>query len=147
MKRNSDFRYGERYFKEILEICNGGMLRLSPSINWRTNPVPAPAVIPVPVAYPDAAAFKTLVSGLKRYTGSFVRSFDCRSSSRARATTTAGVRALSDGLASAEFFCGGNDSRNFKQTRRARKRATLFSASVSKSERSKQTRRIDTSVC
>lgn len=109
--------------------------------------MPAPAVIPVPVAYPDAAAFKTLVSGLKRYTGSFVRSFDRCLSSRARATAVTGVRASSDGLASAEFFCGGNDNRNSQQTRRARKRATLFSASVSKSERSKQTRRIDTSVC
>jgi len=34
------------------------------SNNWRTSPVPAPAVIPAPVAYYNVVAFKTPVFDL-----------------------------------------------------------------------------------
>lgn len=63
MKRDSDFRYGERYLLCLTQkVCNVCALHQRASINWRTNPVPAPAVIPVPVAYSNVVAFKTLVS-------------------------------------------------------------------------------------
>jgi hypothetical protein len=63
VKRDSDFRYGERYLLCLTQkVCNVCALHQRASINWRTNPVPAPAVIPVPVAYSNVVAFKTLVS-------------------------------------------------------------------------------------
>lgn len=40
---------------------NGNNVNTLLSNNWRTSPVPAPAVIPAPVMYLEVAAVKTLV--------------------------------------------------------------------------------------
>jgi len=49
----------------LVRVWNELMLELSASINWRTSLVPAPAVIPAPVAYSNVVAFKTLVFGFQ----------------------------------------------------------------------------------
>lgn len=45
---------------------NRNVIRVNslPSNNWRTSPVPAPAVIPAPVTYFEVVAVKTLVAEL-----------------------------------------------------------------------------------
>jgi len=42
-------------------ICNGCKLKLYKSNDWRKSLVPAPAVIPAPIAYSKIVAVKTLV--------------------------------------------------------------------------------------
>lgn len=56
-KRNSSPQY------IVLRDCNGRYLNLSVSNNWWTSLVPAPAVIPAPIAYINAVAVKKLVVG------------------------------------------------------------------------------------
>jgi hypothetical protein len=53
------------YLALLCEDCNGRYVNESMSINWRTSLVPAPAVIPAPIAYINAAAVKKLVVGLR----------------------------------------------------------------------------------
>ena len=43
------------------KVCNGCMLNLYKSNDWRKSLVPAPAVIPAPIAYSKIVAIKTLV--------------------------------------------------------------------------------------
>lgn len=45
----------------LVRVWNELMLELSASINWRTSLVPAPAVIPAPIAYIKVAIVKKLV--------------------------------------------------------------------------------------
>lgn len=47
------------------------------SNNWRTSPVPAPAVIPAPVMYLEVAAVKTLVVEAGLWEGSWGRGRPC----------------------------------------------------------------------
>jgi hypothetical protein len=50
-----------------LEVCNWNECNLKPStrINWRKSLVPAPAVIPAPIAYIKVVVVKKLVVGLQ----------------------------------------------------------------------------------
>lgn len=51
----------EIVFPHFVWDCNGWYLKPPTSNNWRTSLVPAPAVIPAPRAYINAAAVKGFV--------------------------------------------------------------------------------------
>ena len=46
-------------------VCNGHVLNFCESNDWRKSLVPAPAVIPAPIAYSKVVAVKTLVVRLR----------------------------------------------------------------------------------